>query len=188
MAERVLVAGIGNIFLSDDGFGSAVVGELLSRRVPEDTRVVDYGIRGVHLAFDLDPSVETLILVDTVPEAAGESGSLVVLEVDLDRFAADQVEVERIDGATVDAHSMDPGSVFRSLAAMTDARPHTLVVGCQPETVEDGIGLSDVVAAAVPTAAEKVLELVARRLSNPVPGGPATGRTPPGTPENGAES
>ena len=81
MGDRVLVAGVGNIFNGDDGFGSAVVGQLLAGPVPAGARVVDYGIRGVHLAFDLADGVETLILVDTVPDAGGGPGSVAVLEV-----------------------------------------------------------------------------------------------------------
>jgi hydrogenase maturation protease len=153
MGERILVAGVGNIFLSDDGFGSEVANELLRRRLPDDVRVVDYGIRGIHLAFDLSEAVETLILLDTVPEAAGGPGSLVVLEVDPSEFG----------GAPFDAHALDPGAVFRSLAALTDDLPRTLVVGCQPHSTRDGIGLSPAVSAAVPVAADKVVEL-ARQL------------------------
>jgi hydrogenase maturation protease len=155
MVERILVAGVGNIFLSDDGFGSAVANELLRRGLPADVRVVDYGIRGVHLAFDLGETVETLILVDTIPEATGQPGSLAVIEVDRDDFG----------DATFDAHAMDPGAVLRSLAAMTEYLPHTLVVGCQPADLGDGIGLSEPVAAAVPVAADNVIELIGGLLA-----------------------
>ena len=155
MNERILVAGVGNIFLSDDGFGSAVADSLLARSMPEGVKVVDYGIRGVHLAFDLSEAVETLILVDTVPKAAGKPGSLVVIEVDPDDFGA----------STFDAHAMDPGAVFRSLAALGDGIPHTLVVGCEPASLEEGIGLSPSVAAAVSQASDKVFELVEQLLA-----------------------
>lgn len=151
--ERVLVAGVGNIFMSDDGFGSAVANELLTRPIPDGVRVVDYGIRGVHLAFDLSDEVSTLILIDTVPDAGGP-GSVVVLEVDPDDYA----------GATFDAHSMDPNTVLASVAAMTDEMPRTLVVGCQPEQLVDGIGLTPVVTAAIGIAADKVLQLAEREL------------------------
>ncbi len=151
--ERVLVAGVGNIFMSDDGFGSAVAGELLTRPIPDGVRVVDYGIRGVHLAFDLSDAVTTLILVDTVPDAGGP-GSVVVLEVDPDDYA----------GAVFDAHSMDPNTVLESVAAMTDEMPRTLVVGCQPESLDDGIGLTATVTAAIEVAADKVLQLARREL------------------------
>jgi hydrogenase maturation protease len=151
---RVLVAGVGNIFLSDDGFGPEVVRELASRDIPPGVRVVDYGIRGLHLAFDLADAVETLILVDTVPRAGNGPGSLAVIEVSPDQ----------IGSATFDAHDMSPGSVFRSLGALGRAPQTTLVVGCEPASTEDGIGLSEPVAAAVSVAADKIVELVNREL------------------------
>jgi hydrogenase maturation protease len=151
---RVLVAGVGNIFLSDDGFGPEVVRELASRDIPSGVRVVDYGIRGLHLAFDLTDAVDTLILVDTVPRAGNGAGSLAVIEVSPDQ----------IGSATFDAHDMSPGSVFRSLGALGRAPQTTLVVGCEPASTEDGIGLSEPVAAAVSVAADKIVELVNREL------------------------
>ena len=157
MGDRVLVAGVGNIFNGDDGFGSAVVGHLLGRPVPDGARVVDYGIRGVHLAFDLADGVETLILVDTVPDAGGGPGSVAVLEVPPGAFGT----------ALFDAHDLDPNAVFRSLGALGDELPRTLVVGCQPLSMDDGIGLSEPVAAAVPAAAEKVLALLRQELEEP---------------------
>lgn len=155
--DRVLVAGVGNIFNGDDGFGSAVATMLLERPVPDGARVVDYGIRGVHLAFDLADGFETLILVDTVPDAGGGPGSVAVLEVPRGSFGT----------ATFDAHDLDPNAVFRSLGALGDELPRTLIVGCQPDTIEDGIGLSEVVAAAVPVAADKVLQLLRQELGEP---------------------
>lgn len=151
--SKVLVAGVGNIFRCDDGFGSAVAARLLEDSVPGGATVVDYGIRGVHLAFDLADHVDTLILVDTVPDA-GEPGAVSVLEVPAEAFGT----------AAFDAHGLDPSAVFRSLGALVEAPPRTFVVGCQPLSLDDGIGLSDPVAAAVPIAADMVLELLRQRL------------------------
>lgn len=152
--DRVLVAGVGNIFRSDDGFGSAVVGSLLERPLPAGARVVDYGIRGVHLAFDLADGVDVLILVDTVPDAGGGPGSVALIEIEAGTFGS----------ATFNAHDLDPGSVLRSLGTLGDTVPRTLLVGCQPADMGDGIGLSDPVAAAVEVAADKVLQLLEREL------------------------
>jgi hydrogenase maturation protease len=154
-AEPILIAGVGNIFLSDDGFGSAVANLLLSGDVPDGVRVVDYGIRGVHLAFDLSESVRTLILVDTVPDAGGP-GSIVVQAVDPASYGS----------ATFDAHSMDPNTVLTSVAALGDSMPRTLVIGCQPACLDDGIGLSPVVEAAISVAAQKALELATSELDS----------------------
>jgi hydrogenase maturation protease len=158
MADRVLVAGVGNIFCSDDGFGPAVASALLEGPIPDGARVVDYGIRGVHLAFDVAGGVDTLILVDTVPAAGSGPGSVAVLEIDPATFR----------GAALDAHDLDPAAVLRSLGTLgDDVRPRTLLVGCQPDVLDDGIGLSEAVAAAVPVAVDKVLQLVRRELGDP---------------------
>jgi hydrogenase maturation protease len=152
-SEPILIAGVGNIFRSDDGFGSAVANRLLSGEVPAGARVVDYGIRGVHLAFDLTEAVRTLILIDTVPDA-GEPGAVVIREVDPDDYRS----------ATFDAHSMDPNTVLTSVANLGDSMPRTLVIGCQPACLDDGIGLSTVVESAVGVAADTALGLAASEL------------------------
>lgn len=146
--DSVLIAGVGNIFCSDDGFGSAVADLLLTEDLPDGVRVVDYGIRGIHLAFDLTESIRTLILVDTVPDA-GEPGDIVVKEIDPADYGS----------ATFDAHSMDPNTVLTSVSNLGDSMPRTVVVGCQPLCLDDGIGLSSEVQAAVPAAAAKAIEL-----------------------------
>jgi hydrogenase maturation protease len=156
-AQRVLVAGVGNIFNADDGFGSAVVAELQGTEIPPGARVVDYGIRGVHLAFDLADGVELLVLVDTVADAGAGPGSVAVIEV----------APGSIGTATLDAHDLDPNAVFMSLGALGTGLPRTLVVGCQPLSTEEGIGLTDPVAAAVPVAADKVLQLLRQELGDP---------------------
>lgn len=150
MAARILVAGIGNIFLGDDGFGSEVVRHA---EIPQDdsVRVVDYGIRGMHLAYDLLEDWDSLVLVDTVP-SQGRPGALHVFQADCHTDCG---------APGLDAHGMDPGTVFASLRALGGEPPYTVVVGCEAESVEEGIGLSDPVAEAVPRAARAVQEIVA---------------------------
>ena len=65
MTGRMLVAGVGNIFLGDDGFGVAVASRLAGADLPSWVQVADYGISGMHLAYDLADGYETAILVDT---------------------------------------------------------------------------------------------------------------------------
>jgi hydrogenase maturation protease len=148
----VLVAGIGNIFLGDDGFGPEVV-----RRVSvTDPRIgcIDYGIRGMHLAFDLLEDCDALVLVDALP-SRGAPGTLHVFEADHENLSAT---------AGLDAHAMDPAAVFTSLMALGGSPPYTVVVGCEADTVEERIGLSAAVAAAVPAAVAAVEEVVAGLL------------------------
>jgi hydrogenase maturation protease len=144
--SRILVAGIGNIFLGDDGFGSEVV-----RRVPAlaHADVVDYGIRGMHLAYDLLDGRGALVLVDAVPDR-GSPGTLHVFEAAQD-----------IAAARLDAHAMDPAAVFACVSALGGTMPYTVVVGCEIASADEGIGLSDAVAAAVPAAVRAVQDVVA---------------------------
>jgi hydrogenase maturation protease len=155
MAARILVAGIGNIFLGDDGFGSEVV---RNATIPPDdpsVRVIDYGIRGMHLAYDLLEEWDTLVLVDAVP-SRGDPGTLHVFQAD---FEADQASGSGTAG--LDAHSMDPAAVFAGLRALGGSPPYTVVVGCEAGSVEEGIGLTKPVAKAVPRAVRAVEEIIA---------------------------
>jgi hydrogenase maturation protease len=158
MTARILVAGIGNIFLGDDGFGSEVV---RNAELPQDdptVQVIDYGIRGMHLAYDLLEEWDTLVLIDAVP-SQGHPGTLHV-------FQADHASSPEANG--LDAHSMDPASVFASLRALGGRPPYTVVVGCEAGSVQEGIGLTEPVAQAVPRAARAVEEIVAA-LHTPSP-------------------
>jgi hydrogenase maturation protease len=152
MQPRILVAGIGNIFLGDDGFGSEVIRALgRSMDAEPDVRVADYGVGGMHLAYDLLDSWAALVLVDALPDR-GSPGTLHI-------FVADHETL----GATpaLDAHGMDPATVFASLRALGGAAPPTVVVGCEVADTSDGIGLSEPVGAAVPAAVDAVRTTVA---------------------------
>jgi hydrogenase maturation protease len=151
MAARILVAGIGNIFLGDDGFGSEVVRHAAIPPSDPSVRVIDYGIRGMHLAYDLLEEWDTLVLVDAVP-SRGSPGRLHVFQADHESQPAPQ---------GLDAHSMDPAAVFASLRALGGSPPYTVVVGCEAGSVEEGIGLTEPVAKAVPRAVRAVEDIVA---------------------------
>jgi hydrogenase maturation protease len=156
----VLVAGIGNVFLTDDGFGSEVARRLLRQPLPDGVRVVDYGIRGMHLAYDLLAGYAALVVVDALP-GTGLPGELTVLAVGPDDLGE----------AELDAHGMAPASVLASLGQLGGRLPPTLVVGCQPADVGEGMGLTPAVEGAVDRAADLVLEVLDGRL------GLTTGRT-----------
>jgi len=148
---HVLVAGIGNIFLGDDGFGVEVVQRLRSLPLPESVRVVDVGIRGVHLAYELlDSDYDTAILIDAVPRG-GPPGTLYLTEPDRESSRR---------GKTPDAHAMTPEAVLELLDSLGGRAPRVLVLGCEPASVEEGIGLSEPVARAVDEAAAVVVGLV----------------------------
>jgi hydrogenase maturation protease len=145
---RVLVAGIGNIFFGDDGFGPEVA-QLLVREPPvADVKVEDFGIRGLHLAYELLCGYDRAIIVDAVPR--GEApGTLYVIEPE-----------PEIRGLAPDAHRMDLQNVFAFVRTLEGEPPPMVIVGCEPETTEPGIGLSAAVARSVAPAAALVRRLL----------------------------
>lgn len=157
----VLVAGIGNIFLGDDAFGTEVVRRLAVRPMREGVRMEDFGIRGYDLAFALD-TAKTIILVDTV--GRGEApGTLYTIEPDLENLDADGEYAP-------DAHAMDPIQVLRLAKNMDVVPGKILLIGCEPETFgpenEGLMGLSPPVEAAVDRAVE-LIESIITRLRTP---------------------
>lgn len=154
VTSPLLVVGIGNLFLSDDGFGPEVVRRMVEdARAPlhERVRLVDYGIRGMHLAYDLLEGYDALVIVDAIP-GDGRPGDITVLEVGPDDLGEGEF----------DAHGMNPVAVLGTLGSLGGTLPPTYVVGCQPATVEEGIGLSAAVSAAVPEAIAAVRRLIDR--------------------------
>jgi hydrogenase maturation protease len=133
-ATRILVAGIGNVFLADDGFGVALADRLARRSLPPGVEVVDYGIRGMDLAYALHDGWDTVVLLDAMPRGLAP-GTLSVLEPDLDGLEP-----------SVDAHGMDPVKVLGLAHALGGELPRVLVVGCEPRDVMRG-DEEDVVAA-----------------------------------------
>jgi hydrogenase maturation protease len=152
---NVLVAGIGNIFLGDDGFGVEVANRLASLPQPEGVVVADFGIRGVHLAYELLGGYDALVLIDAV-SLGDEPGTIAVIEPEV----ADLVASDDDIAPTMDAHSMNPAVVLGMLAGLGGEVGRVLIVGCQPEILDEGIGLSAPVTAAIDRAITAVTELV----------------------------
>jgi hydrogenase maturation protease len=158
-AARVLVAGIGNIFLGDDGFGVEVIRRLAARELPEGVKVTDFGIRGFDLAFALQDGYETTILVDAYPHGQAP-GTVSLVEPDLSNLDAQPQSM-------VDAHAMNPVNVLRMATAMNGRLGKVLLVGCEPQTFgpEEGqLGLSECVEASVNEAVEVVVSAVNKAL------------------------
>jgi len=165
--RKILIAGIGNIFLADDAFGVEVANRLATQSFPAAVRVVDFGIRGFDLAYALMEGYETTILVDACP-GEGEPGTLFVVEPDL-------AEINQgVSQSTVEAHAMNPVSVLRMAAGMGAQLKRILLVGCVPATLgpEEGqMGLSEPVTAAVGEAVKLVASLITRVLAGEWPAG-----------------
>jgi hydrogenase maturation protease len=166
-SKRVLVAGIGNIFFGDDGFGVAVAQALEGRALPAGVDVVDFGIRGMDLVFALGEGYDIALFVDAVPRG-DEPGTVFLIEPELEKTD---------EPVMLDAHGMDPVKVLALAGQLGPVPERILVIGCQPLTgassgEEDFVGeLSDPVRAAVDVAAELVESTLAELLETDERGG-----------------
>lgn len=151
---KTLVAGVGNIFQRDDAFGVEVVKLLSERPTPPDVRVQDFGIRGVHLVYELLDGCDLFVLIDAARRGY-PPGTVTVLEVGPEHIAE--------PGGVMDAHGLAPDQVFAMLASM-DSRPgRSLVVACEPADVSPGMGLSEQVRGALPAAVRAVEEIIRQK-------------------------
>jgi len=161
---QILVAGIGNAWLRDDGFGGHVAKKLEEGELPEGVSVFDFGSGGLDLAYEVMRGYDALVLVD-VSRQGGEPGTLYVMEPD-----QEEIEGGIEDGEMINPHGMDPQTVLRFVKAVGGWPGKVVVVACEPLDVEEmGIGLSDEVAGSVDRAVKVVLEQVEelRCMSSP---------------------
>ncbi len=166
MEKQILVAGIGNAWLGDDGFGGAVVKLLEERQLPAGVTVADFGTGGLDLAYEVMRGYDGLVLVD-VSRQGGEPGTLYVMEPVEEDIAAG---IE--DGEMLDPHGMDPQTVLRFVRAVGGWPGKVVVIACEPEQVEElGIGLSAGVSGAVAAAADLVASTVEELRADPAPAG-----------------
>jgi hydrogenase maturation protease len=158
--RRILVAGIGNIFLGDDAFGVEVAWRLASRPLPPGVEVGDFGIRGFDLAHALLDDLDAAVLVDATPRG-GAPGTLYVIEPEADAPGT---------AASIETHGMHPVRVLHLAHALGGQPPRVLVVGCEPAPLAEGLeeegwmGLSDAVQAAIEPAVELVEAVLADLL------------------------
>jgi len=206
MTGRMLIAGVGNIFLGDDGFGPEVANRLAAVSLPDWVRVADYGISGMHLAYDLADGYDTAILIDAAPRgdkpgtvtllAPTPPPRLTLAPTPPPRPGLDVTAEPRADAGTAaeaigasrlfDAHGMQPDVVLGVLDMLGARSVRILVVGCEPASVDYGMGLSEPVAGAVGEAVQVVLDLVAeagRARDHATTGAAGTPAAPPQTPE-----
>jgi len=160
-ALRVLVAGVGNVFLGDDGFGVEVVRRMADDTLPAGVKVADFGIRGLHLAYELLEGWDTAILVDASPRG-GDPGTLYLIDVDpADRPPRLTTEEVVEQGAVFDAHGMAPVEVLAMLDTLGGTPPdRVLVLGCEPAVVDEQMGLSEPVDGAVDVAVTELRKLI----------------------------
>ena len=156
MSGRTLVAGVGNIFLGDDAFGVEVVRLLAERPVPEGVQIRDFGIRGVHLAYDLLDGCDLFVLVDAAQR--GEApGTVSVIEVEVPKPDPSVLG----SGPVMDAHDLTPDVIFGMLGSLGGRPGRSLLVACEPADISAGMGLSEPVRQALPHAVRTVEEIIA---------------------------
>jgi hydrogenase maturation protease len=158
---HILIAGIGNIFLGDDAFGSEVARRLLTRQLPAEVRVVDFGIRGLDLVYALLDGYELTIFVDATVRG-GAVGTIYTIEPETGEF--DNLNQ---NNTAVEPHGMNPMKVLAMVKAMGGEFKRILLVGCEPEPLgadEEKMGLSEPVALAVEEAANIIELLIEKNL------------------------
>jgi hydrogenase maturation protease len=154
--KQILVAGIGNAFLRDDGFGGKVAERMLERELPSGVTVLDFGTGGLDLAYEVMRGYDALLMID-VSQQGGEPGTLYVIEPD-EAEVASGIE----DGEVINPHGMDPQTVLRFVKTVGGWPGKVVVVACEPTAVEEmGMELSPAVSDAVDRAVELVLEQIA---------------------------
>lgn len=152
-APRILVAGVGNAWLGDDGFGGEVARRLERRELPAGVAVMDAGTGGLDLAYEVMRGYDALLILD-VSRQGGEPGTLYVMEV-----AEGSIAGSIDDGEAINPHSMDPQTVLRFVRSVGAWPGRVLVIACEPQDVEElGVGLSKEVQAAVERAVELVTQ------------------------------
>jgi hydrogenase maturation protease len=158
---RILVAGVGNAWLRDDGFGGEVARRLESRELPSGVAVMDAGTGGLDLAYEVMRGYDALVILD-VSRQGGEPGTLYVMEV-----PEESVEGKIDDGETINPHGMDPQTVLRFVRSIGAWPGKVVVIACEPANVDElGFGLSEGVSAAVEEAVDLVIETAAELRSS----------------------
>lgn len=159
---RILIAGVGNAWLRDDGFGGEVARRLEERRLPGGVAVMDAGTGGLDLAYEVMRGYDALVILD-VSRQGGEPGTLYVMEV-----SEESIDAKIEDGEAINPHGMDPQTMLRFVRSIGAWPGRVMVIACEPADVEElGLGLSPDVQSAVERAVELVVETAGElRLSS----------------------
>jgi hydrogenase maturation protease len=162
--RSILVAGVGNAWLRDDGFGGEVARRLSERELPPGVSVMDAGTGGLDLAYEVMRGYDGLVILD-VSKQGGEPGTLYVMEPD-----EGEVQGGIEDGEVINPHGMDPQTVLRFVKSIGAWPGRVVVIACEPADVEEmGWGLSDAVSGAIDRAVDLVFETLEELRAAPAP-------------------
>jgi hydrogenase maturation protease len=154
---RTLIAGLGNVFEGDDGFGVEVARALSMTVLPDGAELRDYGIRGVHLAYQLVEGYDLVVIADAVSRG-GEPGTVYVIEHAADGNLGPPAQ----DAPLLDAHDLAPDGVLALVPLLGGVLGRVVVVGCEPATIAPSMVLSPAVAGSVEKAVQLVMDIVRR--------------------------
>jgi hydrogenase maturation protease len=152
--NRILVAGIGNIFFGDDAFGCEVAAELAKRSWPDGVKIVDFGIRAYDLVYAIVDGYDATVLIDAAPRGE-KPGTVYLLELEPDK-------IDTCGDEIADAHALTPVRVLQLIRALGGHAKNLYLVGCEPARLdgEGVIGLSDDVRASVPVAVKMIEQII----------------------------
>jgi hydrogenase maturation protease len=162
LLRQILIAGVGNAWLRDDGFGGEVARRLAERKLPDGVSVMDAGTGGLDLAYEVMRGYDALVILD-VSRQGGDPGTLYVMEPE-----EDSVQGAIEDGEVINPHGMDPQTVLRFIKSIGAWPGRVMVIACEPADVEEmGWGLTDHVKEAVERAVELVVETIDELRAEP---------------------
>jgi len=152
---KILVAGIGNIFLGDDAFGVEMVRRLSATPLPLEVTLTDFGIRSLDLAYAIADDYDVTILLDAISQGQ-PPGTVSLIEPDINGSNLS-------DGGPADAHSMNPVRALQMASSLGGQARRLYLIACEPavlESEEGQLGVSDQVEAAIPHAIEMLRTLL----------------------------
>ena len=164
MKPRVLVAGVGNDLLGDDGFGIAVVRRFSEEGAPEEVEVFESGIAGIRMVQELMDGYEAIVIVDATDKGE-EPGTVYLLEVEVPD--PEELTEEGRQEFLADTHLTVPSKALALARAIEVLPPRVYILGCQPKECELGMGLSEPVQRGVAEAIERLRELTTRLKREP---------------------
>jgi hydrogenase maturation protease len=152
--KRILILGVGNLLLSDEGVGVHVAQRMMTMDMPPEVQVVEGGTDGFGLV-NVIIEADRMILIDAV-KGGGEPGSIYRFEIedcppypDIFKTSIHQISILEVI----------------NLSSLIGSTPRTTIIGIEPASMEMGMNLSPVVAAKIPTVIRMVQEEVETSLA-----------------------
>jgi hydrogenase maturation protease len=151
--RHILILGVGNLLLSDEGVGVHIAQRLMELELPPEVRVVEGGTDGFGL-INVILEADRMILIDAV-RGGGAPGSIYRFDIEEcnpfpDRFKTSVHQISILEVINV--------------SGLIGSTPRTTVIGVEPESLRMGMELSPEVEAKIPRVIEIVMEEVKNSL------------------------